>query len=123
MEIRIQHKLKGTYECRTGYQCGILVEVPELMAKVYDQVEASKKHENVVDGLHNLLWCGKEVKSMYYDMSTNEICLMVSELDWHLCPVCHLGYEGYPALSRKDNKTEICPLCGEKEALEAMLNN
>lgn len=34
-----------------------------------------------------------------------------------ICPICDKPYEGYPALSRKDNRTEICPICGVKEAL------
>lgn len=32
------------------------------------------------------------------------------------CPKCKKGYNGYPALSRADNHTEICPRCGETEA-------
>ena len=45
-------------------------------------------------------------------------------VDWRkskvskLCPNCGNYYNGYPALSRKDNKTERCPDCGTKEALE-----
>lgn len=35
------------------------------------------------------------------------------------CPVCGKEYEDRPALSRKDNVTEICPTCGISEALEA----
>ena len=35
------------------------------------------------------------------------------------CPICGAVYEGYPAISRKDNKTEICPECGTMEALDA----
>lgn len=35
-----------------------------------------------------------------------------------ICPVCGREYTEYPALSRKDNKTEICPQCGIEEALE-----
>lgn len=34
------------------------------------------------------------------------------------CPRCKKTYTGYPAISRKDNKTEICSECGTKEALE-----
>lgn len=34
------------------------------------------------------------------------------------CPICGNKYVGYPAISRRDNKTEICPDCGIKEALE-----
>lgn len=35
------------------------------------------------------------------------------------CPKCGKEYKGYPALSRVDNKTYICPLCGVKESLDA----
>ena len=35
-----------------------------------------------------------------------------------ICPVCNKEYDDYPALSRKDNETEICPECGVVEALE-----
>lgn len=35
------------------------------------------------------------------------------------CSYCGKKYTGYPAISRKDNKTEVCPECGTKEALKA----
>lgn len=35
------------------------------------------------------------------------------------CPTCNKEYSSYPALSRKDNKTEICSECGQKEAMES----
>lgn len=34
-----------------------------------------------------------------------------------VCPECGKPLTGYPALSRKDNKTEICSDCGTREAL------
>ena len=34
------------------------------------------------------------------------------------CPACGEIYEGYPAISRRENHTEICPQCGLREALE-----
>lgn len=34
------------------------------------------------------------------------------------CPICGKDYIEYPALSRKDNETEICPDCGMLEALD-----
>ena len=34
------------------------------------------------------------------------------------CPKCNQYYLGYPAISRRDNKTEICSKCGNLEALE-----
>jgi RNA polymerase subunit RPABC4/transcription elongation factor Spt4 len=36
------------------------------------------------------------------------------------CPYCGKPLTDYPALSRADNKTEICPACGVREAMEAM---
>lgn len=40
-----------------------------------------------------------------------------------ICPLCQKEYDGHPAISRKDNKTEICPDCGIKEALIIFYNN
>lgn len=36
------------------------------------------------------------------------------------CPICGKEYQEPPAISRKDNETEICPDCGTLEALEAV---
>lgn len=44
----------------------------------------------------------------------------IEERKTRTCPRCGRSYKGHPALSRKDNKTLICPLCGTIEALEAM---
>ena len=35
-----------------------------------------------------------------------------------ICPVCKKVYTGYPATSRKDNKTLICTECGMREVQE-----
>lgn len=37
---------------------------------------------------------------------------------WKKCPICGNRYNKPPAISRKDNKTLICPNCGTEEALE-----
>ena len=37
-----------------------------------------------------------------------------------VCPFCGQTYSGVPALSRKDNETQICPDCGTREALESL---
>lgn len=34
-----------------------------------------------------------------------------------ICPVCGGPVTAHPALSRKDNKTEVCPDCGIRQAL------
>ena len=38
------------------------------------------------------------------------------------CPKCGQRYNSHPAISREDNKTEICPVCGMKEAMEDFRN-
>lgn len=40
-----------------------------------------------------------------------------------ICPICGREYTDYPALSRRDSITEICPDCGVSEALEDFFNN
>ena len=34
------------------------------------------------------------------------------------CPKCGAEYQGHPAISRRDNKTPICPDCGTKLVTE-----
>lgn len=42
----------------------------------------------------------------------------MEKLGIKICPKCGKEYTAYPALSRRDNKTLICPDCGVKEAIE-----
>lgn len=37
-----------------------------------------------------------------------------------ICPICGQTYHEPPALSRADGKTQICPDCGTREALQSM---
>lgn len=46
---------------------------------------------------------------------------VMKELGIRICPICGCEYTEHPAISRRDNKTEICPSCGTKEALEDYL--
>lgn len=34
-----------------------------------------------------------------------------------ICPRCEKEYTNFPALSRRDSKTDICSDCGQEEAL------
>lgn len=36
------------------------------------------------------------------------------------CPICGHEYTDYPAISRLDNVTLICPECGTRQALESI---
>jgi predicted RNA-binding Zn-ribbon protein involved in translation (DUF1610 family) len=40
-----------------------------------------------------------------------------------ICPRCNKEYDGYPAISRKDNKTKICSECGTQEAILDFIKN
>ena len=40
--------------------------------------------------------------------------------DSRTCRICGKTYHEYPSLSRTDDKTEICPDCGTRQALEAV---
>ena len=37
-----------------------------------------------------------------------------------ICPICGNPYIGHPALSRTDDKTEICPDCGISQSLQSI---
>ena len=37
-----------------------------------------------------------------------------------ICPKCGNSFHGYPAISRVDSITPICPDCGVREALSSM---
>ncbi len=41
-------------------------------------------------------------------------------MESRICPICQRAYTEPPALSRVDNKTDICPDCGMMEALAAV---
>lgn len=41
-------------------------------------------------------------------------------METKICPRCGKEYTFHPAMSRKDNKTEICSNCGLAEALLQM---
>jgi hypothetical protein len=44
----------------------------------------------------------------------------MSKYEYRTCPICGKPYTEPPALSRRDNATDICPDCGMMEALAAM---
>lgn len=52
-----------------------------------------------------------------------EITVVESNSDKELCPICKNELGKYPAISRKDNTTEICSNCGTLEALEMYIDN
>ena len=51
-----------------------------------------------------------------------EILISENSGKLNVCPICKNELGKYTAISRKDNKTEICSNCGTLEALEAFNN-
>lgn len=43
-----------------------------------------------------------------------------AEITKRMCPRCNRYYCETPALSRADNKTQVCPDCGTRESLESL---
>jgi CRISPR/Cas system-associated protein Cas10 (large subunit of type III CRISPR-Cas system) len=79
-----------------------IAEVLNVDPKIYDV-------EYVIEQLKD----GGEVTTPFHVYSLSE---------GKECPLCHNYYVSMGALSRRDNETNICPKCGEKEALEDILN-
>ena len=61
---------------------------------------------------------GKNKKSIL-EMTTSEVIEeeVTEDKSYKMCPRCGRPYSDYPAISRYDNKTEICPDCGVEEAM------
>ena len=105
--------------------------------------EATDVANNLIHGIVDLLtyvYAGKEsevrigdyifnVKKNHVDFSYKpikqaepiklEILISENSGNSNTCPICNKELGQYPAISRKDNKTEICSNCGTLEALEA----
>lgn len=60
-----------------------------------------------------------ELNEMDNDIKSLEVGATVKVLRVYRCPKCHKRFTHHPALSRKDNQTEICTACGVREAIEA----
>ena len=58
-------------------------------------------------------------KKSILEMTTSEVIEEETTKDkpYKMCPRCGRPYSDYPAISRYDDKTEICPDCGVEEAM------
>lgn len=60
----------------------------------------------------------KKLENGIYKWDTSRTThLRVARRD-NICPLCNEEIIGYPSLSRRDNKTNICNKCGMLQALE-----
>lgn len=75
--------------------------------------EVTKINRNSVN---NHIKALKEVEEVFEEKETTED-VPYDDTTEKFCPRCGATYTGYPALSRYDNKTYICPDCGVEEAM------
>ena len=118
MKVRVKMPANIMYEVSSTGN----IKAKNIMEVLFQNEHVSKKKDSVIESIENCLYDNKEIKAAYYDMLVNELELHLSDYEYKECPSCHRGIEGYPAISRKDNKTEICSQCGQDEAMEAFNN-
>ena len=99
------------------------MEFSDIINQLYKFPQAKAKVANVARTIENLVWNDHEVTNAYYDCLTGEIELELNKNEYKICPSCGKGYSTYSAISRLDNKTEICPDCGTVEALNEFYKN
>lgn len=87
----------------------------------FNHIESQQLWGTEMDVRH----CDRSIKgATLYDTieEAEEICESLNNENFKIypvCPRCHNEYAGHPAISRYDNKTEICEKCGLMEGLWA----
>lgn len=90
------------------------------LAKTGNSLSKSKLNTMNKETMVQMLY-DRETQSIL-DKKNAEIDAIVNEQDPWTCPACKSETTDFPALSREDNKTEICSACGTREAIEDFKN-
>ena len=95
-------------------------EFEDFKNNIYKDRDFVKKHDDIFlvkeKGTDN--YSGLIVDAQGFDYP-RFVGIPMQEVDIKKCPRCSNLYVDPSAISRKDNKTEICSACGVEEALEA----
>lgn len=108
---KFKYQLLGRMQCDCEYYLGNGGKNPkDLWAK------DEQKHIDYMKAIYGSF----ENKPQWIDMSKireyeMNMCFRAAV---KVCPKCGRKYKERPAISRRDNKTKICPECGMLEALE-----
>ena len=89
------------------------------LIKMYDLQEVPVGTKGIIEfiddiGTLHIKWENGSTLGLVVGVDEFEII----EQQEKICPKCGNCIQGHPALSRADNKTEICSNCGTLEALE-----
>ena len=91
--------LKGFWDKEPAYFVNMSTLKGDNIIHLSSSVDYAKKYDLAEDAQIDLEKLAKNVFKIY-----------------PICPVCGKDYDGHPAISRKDNKSEICSNCGVGEA-------
>lgn len=94
------------------YPIGCRVELVHMIDPYSHLPEGEQGIVKAIDdmGTIHVAWdCGSSLGIVYGEDECRRI---------RVCPKCGCTYTEPPAMSRVDNKTEICPDCGMREAIE-----
>ena len=141
--IELQHKNEELTKKLEDVERQGMESLLQIETLTKAQKESSDVANNLIYGIVELLtniYAGKENKVRIGDYIFNikgdgvdfkyepikeaepiklEIQISENSGKSNICPICNKELGQYPAISRKDNKTEICSNCGTLEALEA----
>lgn len=95
-------------------------EYEEFKNDLLSDREFLKNHDGIflVKEIDSDNYSGLVVDAQGFDYP-RYVGIPMKEVDVKKCPRCSKYYTEPSAISRKDNKTEICSACGVEEALEA----
>ena len=104
----------------------LLKQIDELDINLYTEIVLASDEEGnsfaLMDSIHKtkdqaVFYPGKTIEPPPIDEKEYQAWVLDNDLG-KVCPKCNKVYTLEPALSRRDNKTHICPECGVAEAME-----
>ena len=84
------------------------------------ELTASKLKNSTKEMMVQMIMDAETQKSV--DQLNTEMEKRIGENETWTCPICKTETTDFPAVSRRDNKTEICSQCGTNEAIEDFKN-
>lgn len=138
LKKRLEHLFTSKTICAYDYiedngDYGLNIDEVDSFFKTGNRLLFEYAEKNKVDRVDDFrieIKKGKAItkKKIIYDpikeVEPIKVEILISENSGKLnvCPICKNELGKYTAISRKDNKTEICSNCGTLEALEAFNN-